>query len=224
MDPEGAATERQEPAGRRTARPTRPPAQALRGNRPARLLRCSQEARRRQAHSEPREAIALRSRYGTTRSTRGSKRAPRTDMGNAAGIHIDRIASAWFIRRFIDPGARLRFVDAQSVDVRPGELRFDMVGGDFSHEEDRCTFETLLARTGISNRALTEIGEIVHDIDLKDAKFGRPEAAGLEKLLIGLVLANPDDEARLERGFVLFDELYQSFRNQSPRVSKEVSE
>ena len=99
-----------------------------------------------------------------------------------------------------------------------------MVGGDYSHEGDRCTFETLLARTGVANRALTEIAEIVHDIDLKDGKFGRPEAAGLEQLLIGLLLANPEDDARLERGFVLFDELYQSFRNQSPRVSKEVTE
>ena len=167
-------------------------------------------------------------RSGPGTESRGARAARSELLGRTwvtrRGIHIDRIASAWFIRRFIDPGARLRFVDAQSVDVRPGELRFDMVGGDFSHEEDRCTFETLLARTGISNRALTEIAEIVHDIDLKDAKFGRPEAAGLERLLIGLVLANPDDEARLERGFVLFDELYQSFRNQSPRVSKEVSE
>jgi hypothetical protein len=139
------------------------------------------------------------------------------------GIHIDRIASAWFIRRFIDPKARFRFIDPKEP-ARPGELRFDMVGGNFSHEGDRCTFETLLARTGVANRALTEIAEIVHDIDLKDGKFGRPEAAGLEQLLIGLLLANPEDEARLERGFVLFDELYQSFRKQSPRVSKEVSE
>jgi hypothetical protein len=97
-----------------------------------------------------------------------------------------------------------------------------MVGGDFSHEGDRCTFETLLARTGVANRALTEIAEIVHDIDLKDGKFGRTEAAGLEQLLIGLVLANPEDDARLERGFVLLDELYQSFRRRIPAIPKEV--
>jgi len=139
------------------------------------------------------------------------------------GLHIDRIASAWLIRGFIDPKARFRFIDPKEP-ARPGELRFDMVGGDFSHEGDRCTFETLLARTGVANRALTEIAEIVHDVDLKDGKFGRPEAAGVEQLLIGLLIANPEDDARLERGFVLFDELYQSFRKQSPRVSKEVSE
>lgn len=177
----------------------------------ARLIRELEQQRRSSPGAElRRERAARRELLGRTWVTR-------------RGVHIDRIASAWFIRRFIDPRARLRFVDAQAVDSRPGELRFDMVGGDFSHEEDRCTFETLLARTGFANRALTEIAEIVHDIDLKDGKFGRPEAAGLERLLIGMVIANPEDEARLERGFVLFDELHQSFQKQSPRLSKEVS-
>jgi hypothetical protein len=137
------------------------------------------------------------------------------------GVHIDRIASAWFIRRFVDSKARFRFIDPKEP-PRPGELRFDMVGGDFTHEGDRCTFETLLARPGLEDRALTEIAEIVHDIDLKDSKFARPEAPGLERVLTGLILANPEDEARLERGFVLFDELYQSFRKKLPASSKEV--
>jgi hypothetical protein len=138
------------------------------------------------------------------------------------GVHIDRIASAWLIRRFIDPKARFRFIDAKEP-RRKGELRFDMVGGDFSHEGDRCTFETLLAQAAARGRALSEIAEIVHDIDLKDEKFDRPEAAGVEQLLTGLILANPEDEARLERGLVLFDELYQSFRKRHPTLSKEVS-
>jgi hypothetical protein len=136
------------------------------------------------------------------------------------GIHVDRIASAWLIRRFFDPNARFRFVDAKEP-ARPGDLQFDMVGGDFTHEGDRCTFETLLARTGVANRALVDIAEIVHDIDLKDGKFARPEAAGIERLLTGLIFANPEDEARLERGFVLFDDLYQSFRKKLPASSKE---
>lgn len=130
-------------------------------------------------------------------------------------IHIDRIASAWLIRRFLDSRARFRFVDPKEP-PRKGEVRFDMVGGDFSHEGDRCTFETLIARTGLTDRALMEVGEIVHDIDLKDEKFGRPEAPGIERLITGLALANPEDDARLERGLVLFDELYQSFRRKSP--------
>jgi len=138
-------------------------------------------------------------------------------------IHVDRIASAWLIRRFLDPRARFRFVDPKEP-PKKGEIRFDMVGGDFSHEGDRCTFETLVARTGLTDRALAEVGQIVHEIDLKDEKFGRPETAGIERLLTGLVLANPRDEARLERGQVLFDELYQSFRKKIPVFLKEVPE
>jgi hypothetical protein len=177
----------------------------------ARLLRNLERQLRSGPDAESRGAAAARSELvGRTWVTR-------------RGIHIDRIASAWLIRRFIDPKARFRFIDPIEP-ARPGELRFDMVGGDFSHEGERCTFETLVARTGVANRALTEIAEIVHDIDLKDGKFGRPEAAGLEQLLIGLLVANPEDDARLERGFVRFDELYQSFRKHIRRVSKEVSE
>jgi hypothetical protein len=138
------------------------------------------------------------------------------------GIHIDRIASAWVIRRFVDPRARFRFVDPKEP-PRKGELRFDMVGGDYSHEGDRCTFETIVARTGLADRALAEVGEIVHDIDLKDEKFRRPEAPGVERLVAGLALANPEDEARLERGLVLFDELYRSFRRKTPSLNMEVS-
>jgi hypothetical protein len=126
------------------------------------------------------------------------------------GLHIDRIACAWLIRRFIDSKAHFRFIDPQEP-ARPGELRFDMPGGDFTHEGDRCTFETLLARTGVGGRALHEIAEIVHDVDLKDGKFGRSEAAGVERLVTGLILQTPKDPERLERGLALFDGLYRSF-------------
>src|SRR3712207_9391022 len=94
------------------------------------------------------------------------------------GVHVDRIASAWLIRRFIDPDARFKFVPAKGYGPEPGELRFDMYEGEFTHEGDRCTFEVLLARAGLDDPALAAIGEIVHDIDLKDAKFGRPEEIG----------------------------------------------
>jgi hypothetical protein len=128
-----------------------------------------------------------------------------------AGVHIDRIGSAWLIRRFIDPEARFRFVPAGTKDFAPDEIRFDMVGGDFTHEGDRCTFETLAARFAIADAAVDEISRIVHDVDVKDGKFGRPDAPGIQQLILGLVLAEPDDEARLERGFVLFDDLHRSF-------------
>jgi hypothetical protein len=161
----------------------------------------------------------------TRHSGVGSRRKPGSYSGRTwvtrRGIHIDRIASAWLIRRFIDRKPRFRFVDPKEA-PRAGELRFDMVGGDFTHEGDRCTFETLVARSGLQDRALADIGEIVHDIDLKDEKFGRPEAAGIERMVTGLILANAEDAARLERGRILFDELYQSFQKRVPGVSKEV--
>ncbi len=139
------------------------------------------------------------------------------------GIHVDRMASAWFVRRRIDPKARFQFVDPKREEKRPGEIRFDMVNGDFTHEGDRCTFETFLQRFQVKDPTLKQIAEIVHDIDLKDGKFGRPEARGVEQILAGLLLTHPDDEARLERGFALFDELYESFRGKKPSIqTKEV--
>lgn len=138
------------------------------------------------------------------------------------GVHIDRIASAWLIRRFLDPKARFRFIDPREP-RRKNEIRFDMVGGDYTHEDDRCTFETLLGAIGSHDRALAQIGEIVHDIDLKDEKFGRSEASGVDRLITGLLLSNPTDESRLERGRAFFDELYESFRQRNPIPTKEVS-
>jgi hypothetical protein len=127
------------------------------------------------------------------------------------GVHIDRMACAWLIRRFLDPRARFRFIDPKEP-ARAGELRFDMPGGDFTHEGDHCTFETLLGRTGITDRALSEVAQIVHDVDLKDGKFSRAEAPGVERLVTGLILETPKDPERLERGLALFDGLYRSFR------------
>jgi len=124
---------------------------------------------------------------------------------------VDRLASAWLIRRFVDPGARFRFVDVRREGLRAGEIGFDMSGGEFSHEGDRCTFEVLLARLGIREPALKEIAEIVHDIDLKDEKFGRPETPGIRQMIGGLTHAHADDQERLAAGLVVFDHLYASF-------------
>jgi hypothetical protein len=126
-------------------------------------------------------------------------------------VHVDRIATAWLVRRFVDARARFRFIDPARGKPRPGEIAFDMVGGTFTHEGDRCTFETVLARLDGGDRALVEVAEIVHDLDLKDAKYGRPEAAGVGQVLSGLYAAEPDDEKRLARGGTLFDDLYASF-------------
>ncbi len=128
------------------------------------------------------------------------------------GVHVDRIASAWLIRRFIDPKARFKFVAAKGYRREAGELRFDMFDGEFTHEGDRCTFEVLLHRLGLEDRALKHIGEIVHDLDFKDAKFERDEASGVGQAVAGICLLQREDEARLARGAELFEALYESFR------------
>jgi hypothetical protein len=125
------------------------------------------------------------------------------------GIYVDRMASAWFVRRFIDPGARFKFVPAKGYKPLPGELRFDMFDAEFTHEGDRCTLEILIERTGINDPALPRIAEIVHDIDLKDSKFGRQETPGIEQVIAGIAMAHKDDETRLARGSAIFDDLYE---------------
>ena len=129
-----------------------------------------------------------------------------------AGVHVDRIASAWLIRRFIDPEARFRFVQPKGYVPEPGELRFDMFEAEFTHEGDRCTFEVLLARAGLHEPALRALAEIVHDIDLKDGKFARPEADGIRTLIDGICAATGDDDERLARGGTVFEDLYSHFR------------
>jgi hypothetical protein len=127
------------------------------------------------------------------------------------GIHIDRVASAWLIRRFIDTDAEFKFVPARGYRPEKGEIRFDMFDAEFTHEGDRCTFEVLVGRLVPNEPALRPIAEIIHDIDLKDSKFERPEAAGIEALIAGICRAHKDDESRLARGSLLFDDLYASF-------------
>jgi hypothetical protein len=129
-----------------------------------------------------------------------------------SGVHVDRIASAWLIRRFIDPKARFRFVAAQDARTAAAELRFDMFEAEYTHEGDRCTFETLAARFGLADPGLAAIGELVHDIDCKDGKFGRSETAGLERMIAGIVRRHTGDDARLERGAAVLDDLYEAFR------------
>ena len=127
------------------------------------------------------------------------------------GIHVDRIASAWLVRRFLDPEARFKFVASKGYVPEPGELRFDMFEAEFTHEGDLCTFEVLVERFGLHDAGLRAVAEIIHDIDLKDAKFARAEKPGVERLVGGIALTQKEDEARLSRGAALFDDLYESF-------------
>jgi hypothetical protein len=127
-------------------------------------------------------------------------------------IHVDRIACAWLIKRFIDPKGTLKFVPTKQYKPQPGEYRYDMQDGEFTHEGDKCSFEVLVVRAGITDPALKAIAEIVHDIDLKDGKFGRPETQGISHVVSGICRTQGDDGARLARGKELFDDIYEQFR------------
>ncbi len=126
--------------------------------------------------------------------------------------HIDRIASAWLIRRFLDPEATFAFADR--ADAAKKGVPFDVLGAEFGHHGEDCTFETLLRRYGVKDRRLRAIAEIVHEADLADGKFVRPEAPGIDLAVSGLVAAIPDDHELLERGMALFDGLYTTFKKQ----------
>jgi hypothetical protein len=128
------------------------------------------------------------------------------------GVYVDRIASAWLIRRFIDPEARFKFVAGKGYRPAEGELRFDMFEAEFTHEGDKCTFEVLLERGVIKEPALRAIAEIIHDIDLKDDKFGRTEVAGIRTLIEGISVATKDDSERIARGTEVFNSLYEYFK------------
>lgn len=133
--------------------------------------------------------------------------------------HIDRLATAWLIRRFVDPAARFRFVDASGGAVKPAERSFDMTGAHFTHEGDRCSFETMCRRLGLDDEALKHLGEIVHDLDLKDSKFGRPDAAGVQRLVEGLSAAHEDSAARINAALPMFDALFAGFGGERPRLA-----
>jgi len=150
-------------------------------------------------------------------NTASKQRVNRADVRGGTwvtrqGIHIDRIASAWLIRRFIDPDATFKFVPGKGYRPETGELRFDMFQAEYTHEGDHCTFEVLVRRFDVNDPALGPIAEIVHDIDLKDAKFERPEAAGIDHLIAGIAMAHKQDQDRLAHGSTVFDSLYEYFR------------
>ena len=168
-------------------------------------------APRRQAAHEEVARLEVRLRPPDTRvpAPAHPAQAPRAATWvTREGVYVDRIASAWLISRFIDSKARFKFVAAEGYRPRRGELRFDMFEAEYTHEGDACTFETLVARFGLGDRALRVIAEIVHDIDCKEAKFGRPEASGIERLIAGIAKQHAEDGARLASGTALFDALH----------------
>ena len=125
-----------------------------------------------------------------------------------AGVHVDRMASAWLIRRFVDPEAHFKFVTEKQYTPKDGEVRFDMFNAEFTHEGDRCTFEVLIDRMSLDDPALRTIAEVVHDIDLKEAKFDRPETSGIAVMVASIAMAHRDDEERIARAAAVLEDLY----------------
>jgi hypothetical protein len=149
---------------------------------------------------------------GSGPRTGADRVAPGQTWVTREDVHVDRIASAWLIRRFIDPAAKFKFAPARGYKRRASELRFDMFEAEYTHVGANCTFQTLALKFAVNDRAVTAIGEIVHDIDCKDESFGRPETPGIASLIRGIADAHEDDSARIERGGALLDDLYVSFK------------
>jgi len=160
-------------------------------------------------------AVAKLKSRNVPRSKRVERPRARRTWVTRPDVHVDRIASAWLIKRFIDPQARFVFGEP-----REDAVSFDLFEGDYTHEGDRCTFETLIQRFGLEpDAALRAIAEMVHDVDCKDGKFGRDETPGLARLIAGIVKRNARDDARIERGTELLNDLYESMQLSPPARS-----
>jgi hypothetical protein len=157
------------------------------------------------------EAIAMRTR----RSESPRREPPSTlDLSKLRGRrwvtrprpHIDRIASAWLIKRFIDPEAT--FIFAPPAEFPEDAVAFDSPGVELTHHGQDCTFETLIKRARLRDRRLTRLAELVHEADLRDGKFPNDEARGIDLAIRALLAASADDHQVLAQGISLFEGLY----------------
>ncbi|GMV99161.1 MAG: hypothetical protein AMXMBFR84_03000 [Candidatus Hydrogenedentota bacterium] len=123
-------------------------------------------------------------------------------------IFVDRMASAWLIKRFVDPQARFKYVEVETYRHRTGELRFDMYEGEFTHRGSQCTFEVLCDSFHLHDPAISQLAEIVHDIDMKDGKYAREEAMGIALVLRSIRSSCRNDVDRLTGAVELFNILY----------------
>jgi hypothetical protein len=157
------------------------------------------------------EAIAMRTRR--PESARHEER-PTIDLTKLRGRrwvtrprpHIDRIASAWLVKRFIDPDAQ--FVFAPPAEFPKDAIPFDAPGVELSHQGEDCTFETLVKRAGLRDRRLVRLAELVHEADLRDGKYPHEEARGIDVAVRAFLAASPDDHQVLAQGMALFEGLY----------------
>ncbi|HEV8614332.1 MAG TPA: chromate resistance protein ChrB domain-containing protein [Methylomirabilota bacterium] len=158
------------------------------------------------------EAIAMRTRR--PESAQPEKPPPTLDLTKLRGRrwvtrprpHVDRIASAWLIKRFIDPEAV--FVFAPPAEFPKDAIAFDAPGVELSHHGEDCTFETLVKRARLRDRRLARLAEVVHEADLRDGKYSHEEARGIDVAIRALLAASPDDHQVLAHGMTLFEGLY----------------
>ena len=169
--------------------PDRPAAGEALASLERRLL--EEVAKPSRAAAPPRSVTAFRNRRWVTRPRPG----------------VDRMASAWLIRRFIDPHAAFAFVDQPSDADTP----FDMYVGEFSHQGSLCTFETLVERFGLGDATVRRIGQIVHDLDMKESKYAAPEGPAVGRMVDGLRSIHANDHVLLEQGISMFEALARSF-------------
>ena len=168
---------------------------------------------------EPAEALVQSVERRLAKEVRSKREGSKPSLADYRGrtwvtrknVHVDRIASAWLVRRFIDPKATFRFV-AGSYRPKDEEVTFDMFEGTFTHIGDRCTFEVLLDAFSLKDAGLRTLAEIVHDIDVKDGKFERPEAPGFASLIAAIALTRRDDDARIAFGSEVLDALVELYR------------
>jgi len=132
---------------------------------------------------------------------------------------IDRFACAWFVRRFIAPNAKFVFADSAAT-LGSGQVAFDMPDVEFGHHGSHCSLETLIQRFGISDPAVLAVSRVVHDLDLKEARYGMPEGAAVARIVDGLRASFSDDAKLLEHGIVMIDALYRSFATERGAAKK----
>jgi hypothetical protein len=157
------------------------------------------------------EAIAMRTRRSETASP---EERPTLDLTTLHGRrwvtrprpHVDRVASAWLIKRFIDTDAR--FIFAPPAEFPADAIAFDAPGVELSHHGEDCTFETLIKRARLRDRRLTRLAEVVHEADLRDGKYAHEEARGIDAAIRALLAASPDDHQVLAHGMTVFEGLY----------------
>ncbi len=157
------------------------------------------------------EAIAMRTRR--PESVRREER-PTLDLAKLRGRrwvtrprpHIDRIGSAWLIKRFIDADAE--FVFAPPAEFPKDAIPFDAPGSELSHRGEDCTFETLVKQARLRDRRLVRLAEVVHEADLRDGKYPHEEARGIDAAVRALLAASADDHTVLTQGMALFEGLY----------------